>query len=518
MSKLLQNTGAKSYVGRYTYGQTVFLNQKLLVRDNDAAALLVLTTKSAAGATVPVFTLLTSGIADIDVTGKYQTGTPLTIGEADTPSQVSSAQLPAVKSLVGSNGKWSLGRPARAIWVGNSLVDSFGGYSENLGYWGPQGHITNTLFSAGMAIDMRNRLSTALDVNYWDRWGNVGHGGARLDGITNDILVGGLLAQMATDGVPPPDIVVLAGGLENDIGTDGVSTATAKQRIDRYLQTVESLWPGVRHLLWTPWPSAFYDTAAKRATADYVRAYVLSLEQQYDNIAALDISRLHAADDWQPYAGLTDGIHPAVTTYTVPQRIGKACGKKLRTLLGSRASWGKPIQTSNPGMTGSIAAGTAGANGTAPTGGTFTNNAPSGGTIVSVAEQPGWTITYGNTDGAAGKDYGDFSLAGIVPSDLTKVDPVISLVVESGAANLIGMTIRARMMYTDASNDFKIITSTAGTFIDAEWVDGDTIEMVAPRLLPTSGKTLQTMSLYIKPSLKGQAGSVRLRIKTLGAL
>jgi len=271
-------------------------------------------------------------------------------------------------------------------------------------------------------------------------------------------------------------------------------------------------------LLWTPWPSVFYDTAAKRATADYVRAYVLSLAQQYDNIEALDSSRLHAGDDWQPYAGLTDGIHPANTNYTVSQRIGKACGKKLRVLLGSRASWGKPIQSANLGMTGTVAAGTAGANGTAPTGCTFTNNAPSGGTIVSVAEQPGWTITYGNTDAAVGKDFGEFSLAGIVPSDLTKVDPVISLVVESGASNLLGIQIRARMFYTDTTNDSKQITNTGGTYVDAEWIDGDTIEMVAPRLIPTAGKTLATISLYLKPVLKGQIGTTRIRIKTLGAL
>ena len=456
-----------------------------------------------------------------DVEAQVQQGggaDPVSLGSLPVVSPSALAHQP--DSLVAgvakvAMGQWALGRPARVQWGGNSLVDTFGGYAEALGYWSATSHIINTLMMCGGAIDMRNRLSVGNDANTWDRWGNVGHGGATMPTITSDLLNGGLLAQMATDGVPPPDIYVAAALPANDIGTEGVDAATAIKRFNLHLQTVAAVWPGVRFLLLTPWASAYYDTGAKRATADALRTHVKSLELASANVASVDVSRLYAGDDWQPYAGLTDGIHPVNTDITVSQRVGRAVAKRLLGLLGGRASWGKALRSPNPGMTGTVAAG---ALGTAPTGCSFTSAAPAGGTIASVAEQPGWTITFGNVDGVIGKDFGDFSLANIVPSDLTKIDPVVAMTIESGAENFLAIQIRCRMFYDDASNDFKLIVMPQGTFQKSEWLNGDPIDCVLPRIVPTAGKTLTSIAIYCKAYMKGQVGSTTIRVKTLGAL
>lgn len=99
MNRLLQNTGTDSYVSRYTYGQAVQQGQKILVRDEDATALLAATTKNDAGTAIPVFTLLASGTADLDVTKQYRVGDPLTVGDADTASQITPRQLAGTKAL-----------------------------------------------------------------------------------------------------------------------------------------------------------------------------------------------------------------------------------------------------------------------------------------------------------------------------------------------------------------------------------------------------------------------------------
>lgn len=101
MSKILQNTGAKVYVGKLTYNQLVLLNQKIAVRDEDSPALLAVTTKDAAGAAVNVFTL-SSGTADVDVTAIYPTKiTPtVSVGSSTTVASLP----PASASYKGYRG------------------------------------------------------------------------------------------------------------------------------------------------------------------------------------------------------------------------------------------------------------------------------------------------------------------------------------------------------------------------------------------------------------------------------
>jgi hypothetical protein len=413
-------------------------------------------------------------------------------------------------------GRFRVGRPARVIYVGNSLVDSYGGYSDASGWWSANSFILHTIQRLGPLIDMRNRMTVGSDSNYWDRWGNIGHGGATLDTITADILTSGVLAQMATDSVLPPDIVVGAALLENDIA-GGASFETCKTRLLRYLDRVEAVWPGVNHLIATPWASVNYNTADKRQVADQVRAYILSLPSLRENVDAADVSRLYCGDDWIPYPGLTDGIHPANTTTTVPARVGRVFAAALRRMLGGQATFGLQIKSPNIGLTGSIAA-SAPATGTAPSNTIFSGAAITGGSVVSVAENPGWKITYTNADGGAEKDFGTFALTGIVPSDLTKVDPVISFEIESGAENVVAFTVQVRMRYSDLTNDFRDITRKESSYVNGEWLDGEGMNFVAPRVLPTDGKTLTSVEIYVKLHAKAQVGTTVIRVKALGTL
>lgn len=413
-----------------------------------------------------------------------------------------------------------LGRRARAIFIGNSLVDSFSGFSDSAGDWPENSHAFYAMALSGV-LDFSNRLTHAPnDSLFYDRYGNIGHGGVQLNTITADITTGSnVLAQMAIDNFPQLDLVINSALVENDIGTGAISFETGVTRLRQHYETVETVFGNPKQLFCTPWASVYYDTAAKKLVADQLRAYMRDeMPRIYPNAFGVDVSRLYCGDDWVPYAGLTDGIHPANTTVDVGVKVGRAIAQKLRQLFGGPANLGRRVVSSNPGLTGSVAVSGV-ATGTAPTNCGFSGTAPSGGSVVSLAEQPGWLITYTNTDGASRKDMPEFTMSGIVPPVLTEINTYTNFEIISGAEHIAYFDIRTRIYYTDGANDFKITQSVGSTHLTGSWQNGDQFDFVEPKQLGTTSKTIATIVRHVKVWMNPNAGGVaQIRVKGLGCV
>jgi len=54
--------------------------------------------------------------------------------------------------------------------------------------------------------------------------------------------------------------------------------------------------------------------------------------------------------------------------------------------------------------------------------------------------------------------------------------------------------------------------------VNGEWLDGEGMNFVAPRVLPTGGKTLTSVEIYVKLHAKAQVGTTVIRVKALGTL
>lgn len=431
-----------------------------------------------------------------------------------------------IAGLVGKTGKTyylsrSIQRPLIALAVGNSIVDSYAGYSEVSACFFPTSALMWAKFFAG-GIFTQTRLSVGADVNYYDRFGNVGHGGATLDTINNDLSTSGWTQQLSADAVTP-DVIMGMALAENDIA-NGTSYAIIAERLDDFLKVVRAIYPGVLIMLGSPLPSYSYDTTAKQTVAGQVNEYMKTLALNNSYVEYVDQSG-YRDSNWQPSAvayvfEATPTVHPTPKAAIVS---GRAWGQAFKRLF--HLAPGTNVLSANLGLFGSIPAtadGT-GVTGTQPTGSIgWSFNVPAGFAVASEALNPGWrfTITQTVLQGPAYTQIPSPNQNNIDPISASSMEVLWKIKIVSGASQLGNISLANLPYYTDSTNENLPMFALRSSDHDypPDFIDGDELHIWSHRQLTNPAKAINFILSYLTLYKKNVLGSIVIEVESIGTV
>lgn len=412
-------------------------------------------------------------------------------------------------------------RPLIAMAVGNSVVDSYAGYSEASVAFFPTSAIMWAKFFAG-GIFTQTRLSVGNDGNLYDRFGNFGNGGATLDTIVSGLSTTGWAAQLATDSVAP-DIIMGLALLENDIG-QGVSYAICAERLDDFVRVVRAIFPGVLIMLGSPLPSYSYDTTAKQTVAGQINDYMQTLARNNTDIEYVYQSG-YRASNWQPLSTAyvfeaTPTVHPTPKAAILS---GRAWGLEFKRLF--QLAPGRSVVSANRGLFGSIAAtgDATGVTGTQPTGSIGWSFAvPAGFAIASEALNPGWrfTITQSVLQAATSNEIPAPNQDLINPVSSASAEILWKIKIVSGASQLANISPRNVFVYTDGTFDTKQTFGFRNSDHDypPDFLDGDELHIWSHDQANTAPKALNYVLSYFTMYKKNAIGSIVIEVESIGAV
>lgn len=418
-----------------------------------------------------------------------------------------------------------LSKPLLMMACGNSVIDSYGSWDESSLAFFPTAITEWARFYSGTRLKIK-RLSGAA--TYYDRFGNVGHGGATLNTITEDISTSGWLTQLATDGLYP-DIIMGVALLENNL-MQGQTAEQCTVQLDSWLATVRGLFPGVIIGLGSPLPSFGYDTAAKQSAAFAVRDYMSVVAKTSQDIIYCDQGAGYRTAVYQPLAlsWVEESAAPGTGTVHPQPKAAQQCGREWGAVLS--AKWSQTtvgrLSGTNPAMIGSTDSSVSGSGvvGTMPTSCAFSLGTPTNYVTTSQALQPGWRVTFtqnafSSVQHVSGNWCGNI---GLTPLNAGFCEPYVQFKVNSGGAKLVGWTIAVRLFYTDSTNEFAYGTRVRSSDVDyghgCSFQDGERISYRAPQINAAAGKTIQSISLYLLPTFADTIGACVLTIEIMGLL